>query len=228
MKDDIPLAPDTSWGTEVRRLMREQGQKFDGAFAQVIEKYFNRGRAEPLADLLMRGTVEPGEPALRFLAATINPANASSSGVKIRYRLGFTRNRGRARPKKDDAERRARLAIAILDVGAAAMASGNKPDKRFWNCLAGALNENAHWRRQTEFPLKAKLVRIGGGKGREEEPELEIRSPVLASFVQAHIDRRDPYDAAMTLTHDIQPAKFCRRDQGHRQLVIMLKRGINH
>ena len=37
---------------------------------------------------------------------------------------------------------------------------------------------------------------------REEEPELEIRSRVLASFVQAHIDRGDGYDAAITLTHE--------------------------
>ncbi len=204
MDVDLPLKPDTSWGTEVRTLMREQDQGFDEAFAQVMERYFNGGRAEPLADLLMRGRGEPGERALRFLAATIDPANPSSSDVKLRYRFGFTLNRGRGRPKKDEdeAERRALLAIAILDVGAAAMASGNKPDKRFWNCLAAALNENAHWRRQTEFPLKAKLVRIRRETGREEEPELEIRSRVLASFVQARIDGGDPYDAAITLTHE--------------------------
>ena len=204
MEDDLPLEPDTSWGTEVRRLMREQDQGFDEAFAQVMEKYFNRGRAEPLADLLLRGRVEPGEPAQRFLAATIDPAYASSSGVKLRYRFGFMRSRGRGRPKKNE-EEDALLALCveeIISAGAAALVSGNKPEKRFWNCLAKSLNENARWWRQTKFPLKAKLVRISGGKGREKEPELEIRSLVLASFVQARLDLGDPYDAAITLTHE--------------------------
>ena len=86
MEDDIPLKPDTSWGTEVRRLMREQDQGFDDAFAQVLEKYFSRGDARPLADLLMRGRVEPGELALRFLAATIDPANASSPSAETARR----------------------------------------------------------------------------------------------------------------------------------------------
>jgi hypothetical protein len=65
MEDDLPLKPDTPWGTEVRTLMREQDQGFDDAFAQVMEKYFSRGHARPLVDLLVRGRVEPGERALR-------------------------------------------------------------------------------------------------------------------------------------------------------------------
>ena len=102
-----------------------------------MEEYFNRGGAEPLADLLLRGRVEPSARAYRFLAATIDPANTSASGVKLRYRFGFTLKRGPGRPKKDDyeAERLALCAMEIVSVGAEAMASGNNPDKRFWNCL---------------------------------------------------------------------------------------------
>jgi hypothetical protein len=35
MEDDLPLKPDTPWGTEVRTLMREQDQGFDDAFAHL-------------------------------------------------------------------------------------------------------------------------------------------------------------------------------------------------
>jgi hypothetical protein len=252
MEDDLPLKPDTPWGTEVRTLMREQHQGFDDAFAQVMEKYFSRGDAQPLVDLLVRGRVEPGERALRFLAATINPANASSSGVEIRYRLGVDENRRPGRPRRaggtasspagaaDPPAASAVMAIAqasspaALESAAAAtrepakninlsaveaftaeqkavlficagtltLAKGGNAGPRFWDCLIRALNAEAHWWPQSRFPLKAKPVRIDARKGREKEPELEIRSRVLASFVQARVDRGDGYDSAITLTHE--------------------------
>jgi hypothetical protein len=200
---DVPLKPDTPWGTEVRTLMCEQDLGFDDAFARVMEKYFRTGEIGPLADLLIRGRVEVGEPAIRFLAATLNPVNSDSTVLNIRYRFGFTATRRRGRPKKDDDEAAPRtLALAVLQAGAAAMAAGHKPNKLFWKYLAAALNENAHWAPRTDFPLKAKLFPIRGRKGRKEKAELEIRSRVLASRVQALVDRGDGYDAAVTLTHE--------------------------
>jgi hypothetical protein len=90
-------------------------------------------------------------------------------------------------------------AILIVYAGALTLAKGGTPGPRFWDCLIRALNAEAHWWFQSRFPLKAKLVRIDARKGREKEPELEIRSRVLASFVQAHIDRGVGYDAAIAL-----------------------------
>jgi hypothetical protein len=252
MEDDLPLKPDTPWGTEVRTLMREQDQGFDDAFAQVMEKYFGMGDAQPLVDLLVRGRVEPGERALRFLATTINPAIAGSSGVEIRYRLGVDENRRPGRPRRaggaasspacaaEPPAASAVMAIArasspaapepaaaatpepakIIDLsvvgaftaeqkavlflcaGTLTLAKGRNPGPRFWDCLIRALNAEAHWWPQSRFPVRAKLVRTDGRKGREKEPELEIRSRVLASFVQARVDCGDGYDAAITLTHE--------------------------
>jgi hypothetical protein len=102
MEDKLPLKPDTPWGTEVRALMREENQGFDDAFAQVMEKYFNRGEARPLVDLLLHGRVKAGERALRFLAATIDPAYSPSSGIKIQYRLVIEENRGPGRPRREE------------------------------------------------------------------------------------------------------------------------------
>jgi hypothetical protein len=78
MEDKLPLKPDTPWGTEVRALMREENQGFDDAFAQVMEKYFNRGEARPLVDLLLHGRVKPGERALRTRKETIALTAADS------------------------------------------------------------------------------------------------------------------------------------------------------
>jgi hypothetical protein len=253
MDDDLPLKPDTPWGTEVRTLMREQDQGFDDAFAQVMENYFSRGRAEPLMDLLKRSRAAPGERALRVLAATIDPAYASSSGIKIRYRLAIDENRrpGR-RPRHEEGAASsstgapehpaasALMAVAressaaapesaaaptpefakgvVLDktralnaeqnavltvlAGTLTLAKGANPGPPFWDCLIRALNAEAHWWPQSRFLLKAKLVRIGAKKGREKDPELEIRSRVLGSLVQARVDRGDGYDAAIALTHE--------------------------
>jgi hypothetical protein len=250
MKDDLPLKPDTPWGTEVRTLMREQDQGFDDAFAQVMENYFSRGRAEPLVDLLVRGRVAPGERARRFLAATIDPAYASSSGINIRYRLAFNENRGPGRPRREegaasspagppeDPEASAVMAavpessptapkpaaaatpepakdieaavaalsaeqkaLLIVRTGTLRLTKGDNPGRPFWNCLIRALNAEVHWWPQSRFLLKAKLVRIGAGKGREKEPELEIRSWVLGSLVRQRVDR-DGYEAAIALTYE--------------------------
>jgi hypothetical protein len=103
---DVPLKPDTPWGTEVRTLMCEQDLGFDDAFARVMEKYFRTGEIGPLADLLIRGRVEVGEPAIRFLAATLNPVNSDSTVLNIRYRFGFTATRRRGRPKRMTTKRR--------------------------------------------------------------------------------------------------------------------------
>jgi hypothetical protein len=200
----------------------------------------------------VRGRVEPGERALRLLAATINPAIAGSSGVEIRYRLGFNENRRRGRPRRaggaasspacvaDSPAASAVMAIArasspaapepaaaatpepaknidlsvveaftaekkavlFLCAGTLTLAKGGNPGPRFWDCLIGALNAEAQWWTQSRFPLKAKLVRIDARKGREKEPELETTRRVVAWFVQAHVDRGDGYDAAITLTHE--------------------------
>jgi hypothetical protein len=246
MEDDLPLKSDTPWGTEVRTLMREQDQGFDDAFAQVMQKYFSGGDVRPLADLLAHGRAEPGECALRFLAATIDPAYASSSGINIRYRLAIEENRGPGRRRREEGATSSRIdqqaqpkaaarensstapkpaatatlepvtdieaavkalspeqkALLILNIGTFRLTKGENPGRPFWDCFVSALNAEAHWGRQSRFFLKAKLVRITGRKGREKQPELEIRSRVLASLVRAHVDLREGYEAAIELTHE--------------------------
>jgi hypothetical protein len=81
------------------------------------------------------------------------------------------------------------------------MKLGRKPHWSFWDCLTTALNENARWSRQDEYPMKVKLERVDGRKGRDASPELETRDQVLAESVQMHIDRGVKYAAAIKLVH---------------------------
>ncbi len=104
MEDEIPLLPDTPWGTEVRNLMRERGKEFDEAFAVVMERYLNSGDARPLHDLVQRSRTEPGTRARKFIAAMLDLEFARSSGIEIRYRYGFNENRGRGRPKRHEVD----------------------------------------------------------------------------------------------------------------------------
>jgi hypothetical protein len=206
MEDEIPLQPDTPWGTEVRTRMQEKGQGFDEAFTQVMERYFNRGVAEPLVDLLQRGRRAPSQHALKFLAATIDPAHSSSSGLQIRYRLGIDENRRAGRPKRGDADAlnaQKKHAVLILRAGTLTLAEGRNPVKPFWNCLIGALNAEAHWWPQNRFPLKAKLVRIDRRRGREVDPQLDTRDRVLAWFVQERVSRGYGYESAIRSTWEM-------------------------
>ena len=57
------------------------------------------------------------------------------------------------------------------------------------------------WSRQDEYPIKAKLERVDGRKGREANPELETRDQVLAESVQKHIDREEKYVVAIKFVH---------------------------
>ena len=155
MKDGIPLDLDTPWYREVRNLMWEEGKEFDEAFheafAVVMERYLNSGKAMPLDDLVRRSNTEPGTRARKFIAAMLDPEFARSSGIEVRYRFGFRENRRRGRPKRHEVDARRRqffVGWALIGAGLPAMKLGRKPHWSFWDCLTTALNENAHWSRQ--------------------------------------------------------------------------------
>lgn len=205
MEDDLPLKPDTSWGTEVRRMMRERSLTFDEACAIVLKEYLNRGHGAPLVDLVLRGGAEPGEAARAIIAPMISWSAEAAPEAGIRYRFGFEERRAVGRPtvrKSSDADPQKSEVLRTLAIGAVLLEEGRRPNWRFWHYLTRAMNEEGQWKPDLHFPIKARLFRTDGTRGREKEPELEIRSWVLASFVQARIDGGDPYDAAITLAHE--------------------------
>jgi hypothetical protein len=209
MEDAIPLVPDTPWCTEMRILMWEQGKEFDEAFAVVMERYLNSDDARPLHDLVQRSRTEPGTHARKFIAAMLDPGFARSSGIEVRYRFGFKETHSRrGRPKRHEVDdevdaRQLQFFVSwcLIRKGRQAMKLGRKPHWSFWDCLTKALNENYIWIRQDEYPMKAKLERVDGRKGREANPELETRDQVLAESVQTHIDRGEKYAVAIKLVH---------------------------
>jgi hypothetical protein len=214
MEDRIPLDLDTPWYREIaRNLMWEEGKEFDEAFheafAVVMERYLNSGKAMPLDDLVRRSKKEPGTRARKFIAAMLDQEFARSSGIEVRYRFDFKETGSRrGRPKRhgvDDEVDARRLqflvAMTLIDKGLSAIKLGRKPHRSFWDCLTKALNENYIWNRQDEYPMKATLERVDGRKGREANPELETRDEVLAESVQKLIDRGEKYAVAIKLVH---------------------------
>jgi hypothetical protein len=202
MKDGIPLDQDTPWYREVRNFMCEAGKEFDEAFAVVMERYLSSGDARPLDDLVRRSRREPGTRARKFIAAMIDPEFAHSSGIEVRYRLGFNETGSRrGRPKRHEVDAQFFVEMALIGRGLAAIKLGRKPNWSFWDRLTMGLNENYRWSRQDEYPMKVKLERVDGRKGREANPELETRDEVLAESVQKHIDRGEKYDVAIKLVH---------------------------
>lgn len=213
MEDRIPLDLDTPWYREVvRNLMWEEGKEFneafDEAFAVVMERYLNSGNAQPLDDLVRRSKTEPGTRARKFIAAMIDPEFARSSGIEVRYRFGFNEKRGRGRPKRhevdDEVDARPPQSFVerALGAGLSAIKLGRKPHWSFWDRLTKGLNENYVWSRQDEYPMKVRLERVDGRKGREATPELETRDEVLAESVQMHIDRGEKYAVAIKLVYE--------------------------
>ena len=195
--------------------MREQGKEFDEAFAVVMERYLNSDDARPLHDLVQRSKTEPGTRARKFIAAMLDPEFARSSGIEVRYRFGFKETHSRrGRPKRhevDDGVDARRLpflvAMALIRRGVQAIKLGRKPHWSFWDRLTKALNANEDWSRQDrsrqdEYPMKAKLERVDGRKGREANPELETRDQVLAESVQKHIDRGEKYVVAIKFVYE--------------------------
>jgi hypothetical protein len=212
MKDrgfDVELAG-TPWGTETWKLMRDdQGLDFDHAFAFVTERYLKEGDTRPLMDLLFRGR-EPSESTCKLLAVMMLPeirANCSDAGIK--YEIGFRPRREARRPRLDEQDAVTR-ACKYMMAGVATMAKGNRPGLHFWKCLIASLDaehsRNAPKRcrkaRKSIFPLKGKLVRIDGTKGRGADPVLAMRNKGLAWLVQQRIDRGDGYKAAIQGTHE--------------------------
>ena len=202
MEDRIPLDLDTPWYREVRNLMLERGEEFDEAFAVVMEGYLNSGEAQPLDDLVRRSRTEPGTRARKFIAAMIDPGFARSSGIDVRYRFGFNDKRGRGRPKRQEVDAQFFVEMALIGRGLTAIKLGRKPNWSFWDRLTMGLNENYRWSRQAEYPMKARLERVDGRKGREANPELETRDEVLAESVQKHIDRGEKYAIAIKLVYE--------------------------
>ena len=197
--DGLPLQPDTGWGTEVRELMRERSQGFDGAFASVAIRYLAEGDLRPLKDLLGRGRVEPGETVLRYVAAMLE-----GSG-KTPFRFGFEEARPRGRPSGAKASvNGANLVTAVLMSGLSAMIAGKKPGWRFWRCLLSALDAGTpnKWRRPNDFPLKARVFPTGKTRGRRSDPELAARDKVLAWNVRQRLDQGHGYKSAIPGTLD--------------------------
>jgi len=150
----------------------------------------------------------------KFIAAMLDPEFARSSGIEVRYKFGFKETHSsRGRPKRhevDDEVDARRLpflvARALIRKGVQAIKLGRKPHSSFWDRLTKALNANEDWSRQDrsrqdEYPMKARLERVDGRKGREANPELETRDEVLAESVQKLIDRGEKYAVAIKLVH---------------------------
>ncbi len=217
MDDGLPLKPDTGWGTEVRRLMKDPGCDFDHAFAKVMARYLNQGDTRPLFDLVQRAKKEPEEPALRFLAKMFNLLpQASSSDVEIQYRFGFEpfrAKRGRPGPVEATKAKAAGIVFSVLLNGVAKMAEGQKPGPIFWQYLFNAFDQTQRGSTtQSDFPVSAKLVRIDGSRGRRIDPELATRDKVLASFVEQHIKEGRGYDSSIKETRD--ELRRIARDEG--------------
>ncbi len=192
MDGDIPLQPDTGWGTEVRELMRERNQSFDQAFASVAVRYLAEGDVRPLKDLLSRRREEPGEAVLRYLAAMLEGDGNTP------FRFGFEDARPRGRRSvgsRDAAKAKADDATTVLICGLREIAEGRKPGWRFWNCFLGALDAGApiKSRGRNDFPLKARIFPTGKTRGRRSDPELEARDKVLAWSVQQRLDQGHGY-----------------------------------
>jgi len=199
MDGDIPLQPDTGWGTEVRELMRERNQSFDQAFASVAIRYLAEGDLRPLKDLLGRARLEPCEAVLRYLAAMLEGSGSTP------FRFGFEEARRRGRPSNTKPSvKGVILATAVMMSGLRAMIDGRKPGWRFWHCLLAALDagEPTKSRRPNDSPLKARLFSTGETRGRRPDPELETRDRVLAWNVQQRLDRGHGYESAVAGTLD--------------------------
>jgi hypothetical protein len=133
MDSDIPLLPDTGWGTEVRDLMRERGQRFCEAFDFVTLRYLAQGDFRPITDLLWRSRIEPTETFLRYLAAM------SKDDGETCFRLGFEVVRPPGRPQHSDSDTAHVKDNTALMAGFMAMSEGRKPGWPFWRLLLAAL-----------------------------------------------------------------------------------------
>jgi hypothetical protein len=202
MEDDIPLPPDTGWGTEMRQLMKDRGHDFDQACDRVLLGYLIQGDPRPLLDLLKHRKT-PGSGVLRYLAAMIDPEfRARLPKGPFLFEIRFEERRKRGRPESHKSGIHFADFREVLKADTTAMVEGRQPDDGFWkflwHCLSSTLEPERYLKAfGKDFPFRAKLARTDGSKGRHQNPELGMRDRGLAWFVSEAIAQGKKYDAAL-------------------------------
>jgi hypothetical protein len=196
MRDDIPWPLDTPWGYEARRL-RERRVKVGETVDHLVIRYADMGNLGPLIDLVGRCVAEPGERALKHIAAMFDrEVRGQLSNINVQYEFGFHKIRGRGRPplEGDDSQTYGTV-LATLQKGIHKMAEGKSPGRRFWLYLCAALDPSYRKTLQWNFPVKAKLQSIQRRKGRRRDPGLDSQHEIIALTVAKH--RRSKYETAI-------------------------------
>jgi hypothetical protein len=100
------------------------------------------------------------------------------------------RKSSNADPLKSEVLKKLRIGAALLEVG-------RRPNRRFWNYLAMAMNAEGQWEPDLHFPIKARLFRTDGTKGRDFNPELKIRQRVIEWLLKQELSRGIKYEVAV-------------------------------
>ena len=199
MEDDGPLSPGTAWGIEALWLAEARNWPPYRAFDHVLLRYLDQGDFRPLLCLLQHGKI-PGGGVLRCLAAMIDPEfRARFPNASFPYEIRFEVSRKRGRPKGYTSGITSAVVVYwVFNAGVTAMKDGHRPVDLFWKQLADALDHDAYRQARGEaFPLKAKLVRTDGVKGRHRHPELGMRDRALAWSMSEAIKQGTNYEKAL-------------------------------
>jgi hypothetical protein len=210
---DIQLRP-SGWDVEVRQLNERDSYTFGQAIEAVTLRYLRAGDYRPLLDSALQGHTHSAK-VMTYLAAMFDPNRAGNS-VKPVYAFDVKPIRKSGRPARMTS-RSVKHAFFVLRSGVQEMAHGRNPDNRFWRFLAHALagepNQQIGRIRDVFFPVRAKVQRIGGGKGRRSDPELPMRDKALAWLVQQRIEQGEQYKAAVPGTVEalrkLQAGEWC-------------------
>jgi len=194
---DIQLQP-SGWDIEVRQLERER-YTFGEAIEAVTLCYLHAGDYRLLLNSALQGHTHSAK-VMTYLAAMFDPNRAGNSAKPV-YGFGFKPIRKSGRPARIHASHSVRHALFVLGSGVQEMAHGRNPDNLFWRFLADALaggpNQQIRRIRDVFLPVRAKIQRIRGGKGRRPDPELPMRDKALAWLVQQRIDKGEQYKVAV-------------------------------